>query len=413
MKVLVFTSLYPNSVSPYQGVFIKERMTHFAKLDRCEIKVVAPVPYFPPVNLNWRWRLSTIPHLEVRDGLEVHHPRYFMTPKVGMTLYALTMFLSVLPTVRNVQRNFDFDLIDAHFVYPDGMAAVWLGRFFKKPVVVSARGSDVNYYSTFTLIRRFLTYTLNRADRVIAVSQALQRAIVELGVPAEKISVVPNGVNLRIFSPLEKADARRSLGLPQDRRVVLSVGHLTANKGFDLVIKAIRILLDKSQKKNLQLVIVGNGVVRAELQKLVSSLGLDDHVRLAGAVANEQLYRWYSAADVFCLASEQEGWPNVVLESLACGTPVVATRAGGIPEIISSDEVGLLTERNERDIAETLDRALKKSWQNRDLIQYARGQSWDRVSVALLRVFEGVQHRPFVQDLSEDSGSLKRAKMGK
>src|SRR5262249_21430057 len=154
MKVLVFTSLYPNNIWPNHGVFIKERMAQFAKLNACEVKVVAPVPYFPAVKLNWRWRFSQIAPVEIRDGLEVYHPRYFLIPKVGMVLYGLMMFVSVLSTVRRVQRSFDFDLIDGHYVFPDGFAAVLLGRFFGKPVVVSARGSDINFYSNFPVIRR-------------------------------------------------------------------------------------------------------------------------------------------------------------------------------------------------------------------------------------------------------------------
>jgi len=170
MKVLVFTTLYPNNVWPNQGVFIKERMTQFARLDGCEVKVVAPVPYFPPIKANWRWRFSQVAPSEVRDGIEVYHPRYYMTPKWGMTLYGILMFLSVVLAVRKLRRDFDFDLIDAHFVYPDGFAAVLLGKCFNKPVVVTARGSDVNLYSAFPIIHRLLRYTLNEAKSVIAVS---------------------------------------------------------------------------------------------------------------------------------------------------------------------------------------------------------------------------------------------------
>src|SRR5262245_51955592 len=135
MKVLVFTTLYPNNIWPNHGVFIKERMTKFANLDGSEVKIIAPVPYFPNLNVNWRWAFSQVAHRELRDGIEVYHPRYFITPKVGMTLYGWMMFLSVFPLVKTVQNDFDFDVIDAHFVYPDGFAAIQLGRYFNKPVV--------------------------------------------------------------------------------------------------------------------------------------------------------------------------------------------------------------------------------------------------------------------------------------
>ena len=390
MKVLVFTALYPNNVRPNHGVFIKERMTHFAKLDGCEAKVVAPVPYFPAVNLNWRWQFSQVTPLEVRDGLEVYHPRYWMTPKVGMSLYGLMMFLSVLSTVRRIRKKFDFDLIDAHFVYPDGFAAVLLGWVFKKPVVVSARGSDINSYQAFPIIRKLLQYTLNRADRVIAVSQALKQTMGKLGVREDCIDVVPNGVSLDKFRPIPKKEARQLLDLPMHRKIVLSVGHLTSNKGFDLVIRSIQILLEDFHEVNPYLVIVGDGVVGPELRKLVALLKLHDLVLLAGAIPHEELYRWYSAADLFCLASKQEGWPNVLLESLACGTPVIATSAGGIPEVISSDQIGVLTEREEAKIARGIYRALRKTWRTVDLVEHAKHYTWKRTALNLRHVFESV-----------------------
>ena len=226
MKVLVFTSLYPNNVWPNHGVFIKERMSQFAKLDGCEVKVVAPVPYFPAIKLNWRWRFSQVARRELRNGIEVYHPRYFLTPKIGMALYGWMMFLSVLPAVRRIQKDFDFDLIDAHYVYPDGFAAVLFGWIFKKPVVVSARGSDINLFKTFPLIRKLLQYVLRKAARVVAVSKALKEAMVQLGIPEEKISGIPNGVDPEKFYPVPKEQARKELGLP-NRRTVLSVGNLT------------------------------------------------------------------------------------------------------------------------------------------------------------------------------------------
>jgi glycosyltransferase involved in cell wall biosynthesis len=392
MKVLVFTSLYPNNVWPNHGVFIKERMSHFAKLDGCEVKVVAPVPYFPAIRINWRWRFSQVVPREIRDGIEVYHPRYYMIPKVGMILYGFMMFLSVWGSVSRIRKTFDFDLIDAHFVYPDGFAAVLLGRILGRPVVVSARGSDINRYSTFTLIRSLLRYTLKRADKVIAVSKSLKEAMIQLGIPGGKISVISNGVDMKKFRALSKSEARVKLSLPVDGKVILSVGHLTRNKGFDLVIKAVRILLEDRRQQNIRLNIVGDGIFVKDLERIVSELDVGSQVSLRGTVSHEELFLWYSAADLFCLASEMEGWPNVILESLACGTPVVATFTGGVPEIISSDKIGLITKRNERNIADTIHHALNKSWQSQKLIEYARDHSWERAARSLRQLFESAQN---------------------
>jgi glycosyltransferase involved in cell wall biosynthesis len=389
MKILVFTSLYPNQVWPNHGIFIKERMARFAKRDGCEIKVVAPVPYFPAININWRWKFSQVARREMRDGIEVYHPRYFLTPKVGMALYGWLMFFSVLPVVQKLRKDFKFDLIDAHYVYPDGFAAVQLGRLFKRPVVVSARGSDVNLYRTFPLIRKLLQYVLRNAAGVIAVSDALKQSIVGLGIPEKKILTIPNGVDTKKFYATETAQARDKLGL-HCSKLMLSVGNLTANKGFDLLIRALPFVSARLGDKNLQLVIVGEGAFRGELETIVSRLGLHGRVRLVGAVAHEELHLWYSAADVFCLASEREGWPNVILESLACGTPVVATKVGGIPEIVQSMDVGILTTRDEQEIARALWISLNKTWHSGQIVNYVKRYSWEHTASAVRDVFDSI-----------------------
>jgi teichuronic acid biosynthesis glycosyltransferase TuaC len=389
MNVLVFTTLYPNNEWPTQGVFIKERMLQVSKLGNCNIKVVAPVPYYPALKMGWRWKFSQVPYFERRDGVEIYHPRFFMTPKIGMLLYGWMMFISVLATIRRIQKNFDFDLIDAHYVYPDGFAAVQLGRFFKKPVIISARGSDINLFKTFPLIRKLLQYVLRRADAVIAVSQALKAAIAELEIPERKVVVIPNGVDLDKFFPMSKESSRRLLGLP-NTKLILSVGNLTENKGFELVIKAFAHVLKDPSLRDAKLVIVGEGPSRSTLESLISKRNLHDHVSLVGTVPHDKLHLWYSAADVFCLASRREGWPNVVLEALSCGTPVIATPVGGIPEIIQSDKLGFLTEREETKFASAILDAMRKNWQAEAIRDYAKQHTWHRSAIMIRSLFESL-----------------------
>lgn len=387
MKALVFTSLYPNNIRPNFGVFIKERMSQFACLPGCAVRVVAPVPYFPPIPITARWKFSQVIKQENIEGLTVYHPRYFMTPKVGMSFYGVWMFLSVLPTVRAILRHYDCDVIDAHYVYPDGFAAILLGKVCKKPVIVSARGSDINQYKGLRFIRPLLRYTLQQAERSIAVSQALKDAMRQLGIPGGKIAVIPNGVDEKKFYPLTKTEARDRLHLPPGR-FMLSVGGLVPGKGFDLLIQALDMVRREQHADDLSLIIVGDGPERPALEQLVAALQLQDHVRFIGNVAHQQLYLWYSAADVFCLASSREGWPNVLMESLACGTPIIATEVGGIPEIIRSEQIGLLTKRDKHAIATTIARAYQTSWRPETLVAYAREHSWERVAHAVLQVFQ-------------------------
>ncbi len=400
MKVLTFTTLFPNNVWQNYSVFTKERILALARAGACGIKVVAPVPYYPPVKIGRRWPYSQVHRAELIEGLDVHHPRYVMLPKVGMTSYGLLMFLSVLPTVRAIHRTFAFDLIDAHYVYPDGFAAVLLGRYFGTPVVTTSQGTDMSLYPTLPLIRPLLRYSLKRSSRLIAVSQALKNAMIGLNTPPEKVTVIPNGTDPRKFHPLPKEDSRKRLDLPS-RRLILSVGALTENKGFHRLIRALRILIDHYQEKDVSLLIVGEGPFRTQLESLIVSLDLRQHVRLVGAIPHRQLPLWFNAADLFCLCSSREGWPCVIVESLACGIPVVATHAGGIPEIISSDTFGLLTTSREEDIAEKIFRALKTSWDHDRIFAYAQNYSWERIASSAYIVFESAnghgspdQYRP-------------------
>jgi glycosyltransferase involved in cell wall biosynthesis len=208
-------------------------------------------------------------------------------------------------------------------------------------------------------------------------------------VPEEKVSVIPNGVDRCKFSPAPKEEARRRLKLP-GKKIILSAGHLTPNKGFDYLIRALKILRTDFDRKDIYLVIVGEGEFRKELEKNVSFLNFGEHVRLAGAIPHQEMRDWYSAADLFCLASGQEGWPNVILESLACGTPVVASSAGGIPEIISSNGVGILAERTEQDLAGKISIALKQSWNREEIVKFAEEHTWNQVALRVYDVFKSV-----------------------
>jgi glycosyltransferase involved in cell wall biosynthesis len=409
MRVLVFTSLFSNNVWPNNGVFVKERMCEVARLGRCELRVVAPVPYYPPVRFGSRAGYARVVREQVIDSIQVYHPRYFMIPKVGMALQGWTMFLSMLPFVAKLRRKFEFDLLDAHYVYPDGFAAVLLGAVLNKPVVVSARGSDINEFAKFPTIRRMLRYTLNSAAHSIAVCQALKDAITRLGIPSAKVSVIPNGVDIKKFFRSPSHEAREILGLPSRHRIVLSVGALIPRKGHDYTIRAVKLLIEKRQYSDSLLVLAGSGPERNDLELLVRSLGLEEHVWFVGEIPHQQLRLWYSAADLCCLSSEREGWPNVILESLACGTPVVATGIWGVPEIIESDSFGLLTKRDDQEIATTLHRALSMAWSRETIIEFARQKTWNRAAEAVQSVFESVLKVPPPAQIADGTADERRS----
>lgn len=389
MKILVFSTLFPNHLNPDNSVFIKNRMFSFAKLEGCEIRVVAPVPYCPPwKSLGGWYEFSQIKHHEIMQGINVYHPKYPLIPKISMQFHGLSMFLSTIRLIKSIQQDFPFDLIDVHYIYPDGFAGMLLGKIFKKPVVVSARGSDINQFSHFRTIKPMISKTLKNSQYIISVCDALKDVMIELGADSRKTIVIPNGIDTNLFFPEEKNVARRSLSLAFDKKIIFSAGGLISRKGHHIVINAMKNIIENTQ--NVHFFIAGKGVYHSFLKKQISDQKLNDYITLLGHVPNSELKHWYSAADVFCLASSREGWANVIMESLACGTPVVATNVWGAPEIITSPEVGMLVERNKESIANGLIEALSKDW-NREMIrEHVSKRTWDVVAQEVKDVFDQV-----------------------
>ncbi len=379
MRILTLASLFPHQLDPTYGVFILQRVKHLAKKPRNSVVVMSPVPYFPKWLKTRRWRkASELPSTEVMDGLPVHNPRYFLLPQGSMVLHGLVMFLGCYRSARRIDREAPIDCIDAHFVYPDGFAGVLLGKALKVAVVVSARGTDINVYPQFPVIRRLIQWTLKNADGVVAVSSALRERMVALGRPADAIELIPNGIDGTRFRYSDRDQAREALGLPLAAKIAISVGALVPVKRHQLLIGALARL--RAERPDLRLWIFGEGHLRAFLESLARKLGLDDRVTFPGKIPNEDLQRWFAAADISCLASEREGWPNAVTESLACGTPVVATRVGGIPEILSSPELGILVDGTPESLAGGIREAFERSWDRKEIAERTKRRTWDVVA---------------------------------
>lgn len=379
MKVLTFTSLFPNAVQPVLGVFVYQRVVHFARRPGNFVDVVAPVPYSPRW-LRWgKWqKYGQVPRQEAMGELTVVHPRYPLLPKVAMPFHGLLMFLGCLRSVLQLRKANRFDCFDAHFIYPDGFAAVLLGKLLRVPVICSARGTDINLYPAFSLIRPMIRWTLREAAGLIAVSRSLKDTMVRLGAPAGKVQVIGNGVDAVRFEPLDRTAARRRLGLPESGPLLVSVAALLPHKGHQLLISALAEVVP--QHPGLKLYIIGEGNFRPELERLIRDRQLAGRVFLVGIRPNEELKLWYNAADMSCLGSSREGWPNVLLESIACGTPVVATRVGGVPEVLVSPELGIMVEPNTRSVVEGLELALQKQWNRTALVEYAQARTWEVVA---------------------------------
>ena len=335
IRTLLFSTLYPSSVRPGHGIFVETRLRQLLTSGKVATQVVAPVPWFPcrhPMFGDYALH-AAVPDAETRNGIQVRHPRYLLLPKIGMNSAPAALARTGLAAARRlIREGFDFDIIDAHYFYPDGVAATLIGQALGKTVVITGRGSDINLIPQFAKPRAMILAAAARCAAIITVSSALKRALVDMGVAESKITVLRNGVDLDLFYPEDRTQARNSLALKGF--VIASVGNLIPLKGHDLVIRALADLPDA------QLVIAGKGPDLNELQGLAADLGVAERVRFLGAVPQTMLRTLYSAADCLALASMREGWPNVLLEAMACGTPVVASNVGGIPEIIGKAEAG-------------------------------------------------------------------------
>ena len=335
IRLLVFTSLYPNAVQPRHGVFVEERLRHLVDSGRITATVVAPVPWFPfrHPRFGAYSAFARVPVHEQRHGIQISHPRYPAIPKLSTSIAPWLMYRALLPVLRKLQADgTDFDLIDAHYFYPDGVAAARLGAALGKPVVITARGTDVTWIPRYRRPRAQIRWAAERAAAVVAVSQALKDKVAALGVDPGKIAVLRNGVDLDRFKPRDRTVIRAKWGLTGP--VWLTVGHLVALKGVHIAITALARVPDTT------LLIAGEGPEQGKLRGLVEQLGLHARVRMLGAIPHAQLCDYYNAADALVHASSREGMPNVVLESLACGTPVVAAPFAGISELLDAPEAG-------------------------------------------------------------------------
>jgi glycosyltransferase involved in cell wall biosynthesis len=391
IKTLLFSTLYPSSARPIHGIFVETRLRELLKSGEVETQVVAPVPWFPFSGERWGeyGRFAATPRFEQRNGVDVHHPRYFLPPKIGMNIAPHTLARGALPTIRKLMRDgFDFDLIDAHYYYPDGVAAGLLAKWLGKPFVVTARGTDLSQIPQFAYPRRLILDTVARAAASIGVCAALMDSLAELGADRQRLHVMRNGVDLERFQPVDRIEARQHLGLPVDRRILLSVGLLIERKGHHIAIEALKQLPEE-----VLLVIAGSGPERERLQNLARECGVAARVRFAGQVPNDQLKRWYSAADALVLCSSREGWANVLLEAMACGTPAIATDIWGTPEVIQRREAGrLMAARTPHALVDAC-RNLFDDYPVRGAVrQYAEGFGWDATTAAQLKLFRDIAH---------------------
>lgn len=389
INILTTTTLYPNSAQPSHGIFVETRLRRLIADGRVRAQVLAPVAWVPPLQSKANWaKLGHIPDLERHNGMTIYHPRYLVLPKIGMNLAPYTLYRAMRrELIRLLSDGERFDIIDAHYFYPDGVAAAWLGKSFNIPVTITARGTDINLIPEYALPRRLILQAAQQAGALITVCRALKDRLVELGAPESKITTLRNGVDLEIFRMQDRVSLRKKWKLKG--LVLASVGHLVERKGHELIIESLPDIPDAT------LLLVGAGPQRNALEDLARRLGVDHRVRFMGVLDQDTLCQIYNCVDALVLASSREGWANVLLESMACGTPVIASAVWGTPEVVAAPEAGLLLKnRDARSISEAVAQLRRDLPERSATRRYAEQFDWQETTDGQVKIFAALKARP-------------------
>ena len=334
-SIALVSNLYPSSVEKTRGIFTKQLTDSMP--EHVKITVVAPIPWRP----DWSLKPERIvPYREEIDGVEVFHPRYLVTPKIFRCLYGWFFYLGVFPTLKKLQQAGKADIISTHWIYPDGVGSVLAAKKLHIPIALHALGCDINQTTKHFLRRLQIKYALGHANVNIVVSQALKHKLIQLGISEQKIKVILNGVNPKKFHPTPMAEARKTLALNPAEKYLLFIGNIQIEKGLSCLIDAVALIKDTP----FTLLVVGSGRLESKIKEQIARLGIQSKVIFIGPVAHEMIPLYLSAANLLCLPSLREGCPNIVLESLSCGTPVLGSNVGAVPDMISKPEWGILVE---------------------------------------------------------------------
>jgi teichuronic acid biosynthesis glycosyltransferase TuaC len=391
-RVLSLCCLYPNALAPGQGLFIERRLQHLAELT--EVRVVAPlavIQYGAPSGKRIRMRERSCPAHRQDGRISVLQPRWFYPPLSG-ALTAFWLFLRLAPMLVRIRRRFPFEIIDTHFGHPEGIAGAMLSLALNVPFTMTLWGNEPKH-SRSPLGRFWMRWALRRASGIFTVSDRLRQFAIGLGAGPEKVRVIPNGIDAAVFSARDRAVCRTKHGFAPNRPLIVSAGALVERKGHHRIIQALAAMAREPNPP--QLAIAGGrgpeGEYEQQIRQLVSSLGLDSAVHFMGPLEPGALAEVMSAADVFCLASTNEGWPNVVHEALACGTPVVATDVGAVPELLDRGRYGVIVPVNDPlALLRALQEALRRKWDRDAIAAWGQARGWGQVAGEVLREMQAI-----------------------
>lgn len=375
LRVLTLSTLYPNAHQPTLGLFVERQTRGLAARGGVDVQVCAPValpPAWPIFGRHYR-ALSALPLVEEWRGISTNRPRFTSLPfarrAAGRTLFREIAGLFAFSDWLGDPAP-KFDVIDAEFFWPDGVAAMHLAKAMGVPFSIKARGSDIYYWGDRPGIREQILAAAEAADGLLAVSESLKGEMVARGMPADKIRVHHTGVDLDLYRPVDRAAAKAALGV--EGPLIATVGALIERKGQGFALDALARL------PGATLLLIGDGPVRAALVRQADRLGISGRVRFLGSRPPEEVAELVAASDVMLLPTRAEGIANVWVESLACGTPVVTCEAGGAREVIDTPAAGRVVARDAEALAEGVREVLIHAPEPEVVRRSAERFSWER-----------------------------------
>lgn len=394
-KLLIITSTFPYK-SDSRVIFIKEQIK-FLKNEFNQITVISPLAYFPSIFLKFKSFQNISGYFEYPedysyDNVRIFFPRYFPLPFSETFFVGIKVHLIQLGIMKIIkENNIEFDIIHSHFVFPPGYVGTKLRNVFKKPLVITGHGGDI-YRKPIEnkIIRTFVKDALRKSDKIITTSSRNRDIIISVfEIPGEKISIIGNGFDEKLFFPMNSLTIRKKLSLPENKKILLSVGNLIEIKGHKYLINAIKNAI--RIREDLFLIILGRGN-KDKLQSQIDALNLGNYVKIINGVPHDEIPFWINSCDIFVLPSLDEGAPTVISEALGCGKPVIASSVGGIPEIITNEELGILVEaKNTEDLANAIISAFSKKWDNEKISEYAKkNYSWEKITSKILDIYNNL-----------------------
>lgn len=377
MNILFVSSQFPNCAEPNRGVFSLQIVKELAAF--ADVQVIAPVPSLGPFNfINFIKRYRTdfeIPYCETIDGLKVYHPKYFAMPGMGFT-HAFSLFHSLQSLIEDIHSRWHINAVNCHWVFPDGVAIQKICNKLNIPVMLTPLGTDLNSFIEYRLRKKAIVNALVNSDKVSVLCTPMYERCVSLGMDKSKLQIIPNGVDVEKFTVKDRALCRSELTIDQNSKVILFVGSLVPVKGVDTLLKAFAAMTALRPEASIKLYIVGSGYLESDLKRLASELRITNDVVFVGRVPHNELPVWMNAADCLCLPSLSEGHPNVVMEALACGIPVVASAVGAIPDFVTDKTGYLIVPKNHAELAERLTKCLLKAYLKENIRDTVSKMSW-------------------------------------